>query len=46
MFCLSVQWKPLIVITLGQREIIKLTELAFRSVDYKNVTWASSDCSL
>jgi hypothetical protein len=50
MFCLSVhthvQWKPLIVITLEQREMIKLTALAFRSVDCKNVTWASSDCSL
>jgi hypothetical protein len=47
-----IQWKPLNVIALGQREsdninrLITLTEQAFRLVDCKHATWASENFNL
>ncbi len=47
-----IQWKPLNVITLGQREsdninrLITLTEQAFRLVDFKNAKWALDNFNL
>jgi len=49
---LLLQWKPLNVITLGQREsdninrLITLTKQAFRLVDCKNAKWASDNFNL
>jgi hypothetical protein len=49
---LLLQWKPLNVITLGQREsdninrLITLTEQAFRLVDCKNAKRASDNFNL
>ncbi len=46
------QWKPLNVITLGQREsdninrLITLIEQAFRLVDFKNAKWPLDNFNL